>query len=75
VAVKVDKLDRGLVYQVGDTESAARLNRYVKTNTAGAWGSSGFCVGFTRESCSNAKLLGLMPVLDHEMVQQNSPGL
>jgi hypothetical protein len=37
VAVKVDKLDRGLVYQVGDYESAARLNRYVKTNTAGAW--------------------------------------
>ena len=37
VAVKVDKLDRGLVYQVGDHESAARLNRYVKTNTAGAW--------------------------------------
>ena len=37
VAVKVDKLDRGLVYQVGNPESAARLNRYVKTNTAGAW--------------------------------------
>jgi hypothetical protein len=31
-------------------------------------GSSGFSVGFTRESCSNAKLLGLMPILDHEMV-------
>jgi hypothetical protein len=38
-------------------------------------GSSGFCVGFTRETCSNAKLLGLMRVLDHEMVEQNSPGL
>jgi hypothetical protein len=32
-------------------------------------------VGFTRAACSRAKLLGLMPVLDHEMVQQNSPGL
>ena len=32
-----------------------------------------FGVGFPRES--GAKLSGLMPVLDHEMVQQNSPGL
>jgi hypothetical protein len=32
-------------------------------------------VGFTRKSYSNAKFLGLMPFLDHEMVQQNSPGL
>jgi hypothetical protein len=31
-----------------------------------------FGVGFPRES--GAKLSGLMPVLDHEMVQQNSPG-
>jgi hypothetical protein len=38
-------------------------------------GSSGFGVGFTRESCARAKLLGLMPVLDHEMVRQNSAGL
>jgi len=32
-----------------------------------------FGVGFPREA--GAKLSGLMPVLDHEMVQQNSPGL
>jgi hypothetical protein len=35
-------------------------------------GSSGFGVGFKRES--GAEPLPLMPVLDHEMVQENSPG-
>jgi hypothetical protein len=35
-------------------------------------GSSGLGVEFTRES--GAKLSQLMPVLDHEMVQESSPG-
>jgi len=36
-------------------------------------GSFGFSVGLTRESCSNAKLLGLIPILDHFMIKNPPP--
>jgi hypothetical protein len=59
--------------QIAQTGAEPQIKQISTDFTDYIKGSSGFGVGSTRES--GAKPSRLLPVLDHKMVQENSPGL